>query len=82
MLAYDIESWGNHDFQADQVWFFGFYDLTRNDFVVWNQFTIIENNINKQPDVVLFINGIPFSFIEFKNPSDENSTVKKVFVQI
>lgn len=53
-----------------------------NDFLVINQFTIIENNINKRPDVILFINGIPIVVLELKNPADENATVKKAYDQI
>ena len=51
-------------------------------FVVCNQFTVIENNINKRPDVVLFVNGLPLVVIELKNPADENATVFSAFEQI
>ncbi len=36
-----------------------FDDISNNDFVVSNQFTIIENGINKRPDLILFVNGLP-----------------------
>ncbi len=47
-----------------------------------NQFTVIENNVNKRPDVILFINGLPLGVIEFKNPVDVNATLKSAFKQI
>ena len=47
-----------------------------NDFVVANQFTIIENENNKRPDVILFVNGIPLVVIELKNAANENSEAK------
>jgi len=53
-----------------------------NNFVVTNQFTVHENNIIKRPDVVLLVNGIPLVVIELKNPTDENATIKKAFIQL
>jgi len=34
-----------------------------NHFLAVNQLTVIENNVNKRPDIVLFINGIPLIVI-------------------
>ena len=53
-----------------------------NDFVVSNQFTIIENGINKRPDLLLFINGLPLVVVELKNPVDENATIGSAYKQI
>ena len=50
--------------------------------MVCNQFTVIENNINRRPDIVLLVNGLPLVVIELKNPTDENATVKKAFTQL
>lgn len=47
-----------------------------------NQYTIIENNNNKRPDIILFVNGIPLVVIELKNAVDENATIKSAFNQI
>lgn len=38
--------------------------------------------INKRPDVILFINGIPLVVIELKNAVDEDATIKSAFNQI
>ena len=43
-----------------------FDDVSNNDFVVANQFTIIENGRNIRPDIILFINGLPLVVIELK----------------
>lgn len=59
-----------------------FDDISNNDFVVSNQFTIIENGINKRPDLILFINGLPLVVIELKNPVDENATIGSAYKQI
>ncbi len=53
-----------------------------NQFLVVNQYTIIENNQNKRPDVILFVNGIPLVVIELKNASDENADMRSAFKQI
>ena len=68
--------------RGDLVWLIDFTSPENNDFVVLNQYTVIENNINKRPDVVLFINGLPLVIIELKNPADENATVLSAFRQI
>lgn len=68
--------------RGDRVWLIDFKDPENNEFIVANQFTIIENNINKRPDLILFINGIPLVVIELKNPIDENATIKSAFRQI
>jgi len=53
-----------------------------NEFLVVNQYTVIENNNNKRPDILLFINGIPMVLFELKNPADENATIRKAYDQI
>jgi type I restriction enzyme R subunit len=53
-----------------------------NDFVVVNQFTVIENHQNKRPDLILFVNGIPLVIIELKNATDENATIKSAYKQL
>lgn len=59
-----------------------FDDLSRNNFIVSNQFTIIENGVNKRPDLILFVNGLPLVVIELKNAVDENATIKTAHNQI
>ncbi len=67
--------------RGDLVWLVDFKNPENNDFLVANQLTVIENNVNKRPDVVLFINGLPLVVIELKNPVDENATVRSAFKQ-
>ncbi|MCZ7358191.1 MAG: type I restriction endonuclease subunit R [Candidatus Methanoperedens sp.] len=55
---------------------------SNNEFLVVNQYTIVENNQNKRPDILLFINGIPIVLFELKNAADETATIKKAFDQI
>jgi type I restriction enzyme R subunit len=53
-----------------------------NDWLAVNQFTVVENKHNRRPDVVLFVNGLPLSVLELKNPADENATIWTAFQQL
>ena len=68
--------------RGDLVWLIDFETPENNEFIVANQFTVIEDGNNKRPDVILFVNGIPLVVIELKNPADENATVKSAFKQL
>ncbi len=68
--------------RGDLVWLIDFKNPENNEFLVVNQFTVIEGNINKRPDIILFVNGIPLVIIELKNPADEQATVTSAFRQI
>ena len=59
-----------------------FDDPDNNDWLAVNQYTVIENKTNRRPDVVLFVNGLPLSVIELKNPGDENATLEGAFNQL
>lgn len=77
-----VEYRTNEGERGDKVWLIDYNDISKNEFIVCNQFTVIEDNQNKRPDVILFINGIPLVVIELKNPADEKATVKKAFTQL
>lgn len=68
--------------RGDRVWLIDFKNPYNNDFVVANQFTVVENHNNKRPDVILFVNGIPLVVIELKNAVDENASINSAFKQI
>jgi len=65
----------------DQAWLIDFSNPGNNDWLVVNQFTVIEERHNRRPDVVVFVNGLPLAVIELKNPADENATVLDAFKQ-
>lgn len=68
--------------RGDRVQLINFNQPEQNDFLVVNQFTIIENNQNKRPDLLLFVNGLPLVIIELKNAADENATIESAYKQI
>jgi type I restriction enzyme, R subunit len=53
-----------------------------NDWLAVNQYTVVEHKATRRPDVVLFVNGLPVSVIELKNPGDENATLDGAFNQL
>lgn len=66
---------------GDKVWLIDFDNPDNNDWLAVNQFTVVEGQNNRRPDVVVFVNGLPLGVIELKNPSDENATIKDAFNQ-
>ncbi|MDZ4142023.1 MAG: type I restriction endonuclease subunit R [Methylotenera sp.] len=68
--------------RGDLVWLVDFANPDNNEFLVVNQFTIIENNQNKRPDIILFVNGLPLVVIELKNAADENTTLTSAYRQL
>lgn len=67
---------------GDKVWLVDFDNPERNDWLVVNQFTVIEGQRVRRPDIVVFLNGLPLAVIELKNPADENATIKGAFYQL
>ena len=68
--------------RGDKVWLMDFQNPENNEFLVVNQYTVIENHINKRPDVIIFINGLPLVVIELKNAADGNATITSAFKQL
>src|SRR6185436_14858172 len=77
----DIEYRTDEGIRGDKVYLVDFADLERNEFLAINQFTVIEGNNNRRPDIILFINGLPLVVIELKNAADANATVRNAFNQ-
>ena len=65
-----------------QVSVLDFDDAANNDWLAVNQFTVVEGEHERRPDVVLFVNGLPLGLIELKNPADEKATVWTAWSQI
>ena len=68
--------------RSHEVALIDFEHPERNEFLVVNQYTIVENNHNKRPDVLLFVNGIPLVVIELKNAGDEKADIDSAFRQL
>ncbi len=78
----DVEYMSEHGVKGDKVWLIDFANSKNNEFIVCNQFTVLQGTVNKRPDIVLMVNGLPLAVLELKNPADENATVKKAYTQL
>lgn len=78
----DVEVRRDDGIRGDKVYLVDFENPDNNEFLALNQFTIIENNNNRRPDIILFVNGLPLVLIELKNAADENATVFTAFKQL
>jgi len=68
--------------RSHEVALIDFDHPANNEFLVVNQYTIIENNQNKRPDILLFVNGLPLVVVELKNAADEKTGIKSAYQQV
>jgi type I restriction enzyme R subunit len=66
----------------DKAWLVDFSDIAKNDWLAVNQFTVIEGQHNRRPDIVVFVNGLPLALIELKNAADEDATIWSAYAQL
>ncbi len=59
-----------------------FDDPTANAWMAINQFTVVEGQHDRRPDIVLFVNGLPLAVLELKNAAEEDATVWHAFNQL
>ncbi len=69
-------------YRTEKVYVLDFEKPFNNDFMVANQFTVIEHGAEKRPDVIAFVNGIPLVVIELKSISDENVDITDAYNQL
>ncbi|WP_294625886.1 type I restriction endonuclease, partial [uncultured Bilophila sp.] len=79
----DVEYFGEDGvLTSGKVRILDFDDPDANDWMVDNQFTVVAGRINRRPDVVVFVNGLPLAVVELKAPGDENATLSAAFNQL
>lgn len=63
-----------------------FENEDNNDWLAVNQYTVEASHqngkVNRRPDVVIFVNGLPLAVIELKNAADEKATIWSAFNQL
>lgn len=77
-----VEYSDGDDTLSDHAQVIDFNNFRNNQFLVVNQFTIQGSRMNRRPDVVVFVNGLPIAVIELKNPSNEQTDVWDAFNQL
>ena len=70
------------DWVNDHAFLVDFNHIYQNRFVAINQFTIQGTKQPRRPDIICFINGIPFAVLELKSPTDENADIWDAFNQL
>ena len=78
----EIEYQWHGETRGGKVWLIDFNHPENNEFLAVNQFTIIEDNHNRRPDIILFINGLPLVVIELKNATDAKANLKAAYNQL
>jgi len=68
--------------RGDRVRLIDFERSAQNCFLVVNQYTVQGTKQPRRPDLVCFINGLPISVIELKNPATEQVDIWSAFNQI
>jgi type I restriction enzyme, R subunit len=66
------------------LWLIDFENIENNDWLAVNQYSVqVDADAGtRRPDIVLFINGIPISVLELKNPSDLDTDIWQAFEQL
>lgn len=77
-----VEIKNGDEAKGEVVKLIDFHNIEANDFLVVNQYTIKGTKGNRRPDIVVFINGLPISILELKNPADENADIFKAYNQL
>lgn len=58
-----------------------FDEPANNDWLAVNQVTVVGAK-NRRPDVLIYVNGIPFALLELKNPANEHATLRTAWNQV
>lgn len=67
---------------AGKVVLIDFENPANNDWLAVNQFVVINREIKRRPDVVVFVNGLPLAVIELKAPSNIKANLLGAFNQL
>ncbi|MBW7900978.1 MAG: type I restriction endonuclease subunit R [Rhodocyclaceae bacterium] len=79
----DVEYYGDDGvLTASKVQLLDFAQPERNDWLAANQFVVINGQVKRRPDVVLFVNGLPLVVIELKAPGSAGAKLAGAFNQL
>lgn len=69
-------------YRTEKVYVFDYEKPLNNELMVANQFTIVEHGVEKRPDLIVFVNGIPLVVVELKSAIDENVDISDAYNQL
>jgi len=77
-----VEFQKNGETRGEPVNLIDWENVSNNQFLAVNQFTVKEEHQPRRPDIVLFINGLPLVVIELKNAADEKANIHAAYNQL
>lgn len=69
-------------FKTEKVYLFDYDNPHNNDWLALNQFTVVEHGLEKRPDIVVFVNGLPLVVMELKSAIDEGVDISDGYNQL
>ncbi|MDR2260377.1 MAG: type I restriction endonuclease subunit R, partial [Azoarcus sp.] len=79
----DVEYYGDDGvLTAGKAALLDFEQPERNDWLAVRQFVVINGQIKRRPDVVLFVNGLPLAVMELKAPGSADAHLAGAFNQL
>tara|TARA_R110002074_G_scaffold349634_1_gene520343 strand:- start:129697 stop:132855 length:3159 start_codon:yes stop_codon:yes gene_type:complete len=77
-----VEFKEGNESKTDYVQLVDFTTASNNQFLVVNQYTLKGTKVNRRPDIIVFINGLPLAVIELKNPADSSADIWSAYQQL
>jgi len=78
----DVSVPSDTGWRTEKAYIFDFKRHLNNEYMAANQFTIVEHGVEKRPDVVVFVNGIPLVVVELKSAINENVDITAAYNQL
>lgn len=69
------------ELKNDIVYLVDYKDVSKNDFLLVNQWTYVEKS-KKRADLIVFLNGLPVVLMELKSPSREETDASAAYRQL
>lgn len=77
----EVTFYNGHELKNDIVYLADYKDVSKNDFLLVNQWTYVEKS-KKRADLILFLNGLPVVLMELKSPSREETDASAAYRQL
>lgn len=78
----EVTDFVNGETVYNNVKLIDYENIENNDFIVVNQLEIVEDDIKKIPDVIVYVNGIPLVCMELKSTSREEVDCEDAYKQL
>lgn len=69
-------------YKTEKIYLFDIEKPLNNEWMAVNQFTIVEHSVEKRPDILVFVNGIPLVVVELKSAIVEHVDISDAYNQL